>query len=435
MTICLPLGSLVPSFMLPISKEEIWTDNDGWSSPEPPTPSDSDTLWSEFSGLDDYDEDGYDSSEIIDRPRRGHPVGLSARASSRAPHPPHNQRHEARQLQAPQPGRGHLMSRSMVNVSSLPSARPQHPYGSPASQRQQQQQQQQQRANPRDQTAALATTSMATARSNQLSYRTNPPPPASYNPWWTSKQTPSLPSEESSRSGAYEDGRPPQQLLSWEYKSGRTITVKSDPGQLGTWRGKKACLLRVHVHAMAAEKMERLWVRLSFAPEHGPPGSRGPVKIFFLGPEQLYGRPTREQRLTAVGGGAHVAGGLPGVAGAGAGVQGGRATARELVHRRSLHGWSDCEDNISRATWEASEDERARKGVPSDLVLVAVVQYKSDKGLRVWAEAKAAPCKPFARKPEPRPYTVRPDGGHTDFSCWGDREWKATGMTVTLESR
>ncbi len=258
------------------------------------------------------------------------------------------------------------------------------------------------------------------------------PAPPQHHP----KSRHSSPSQsgESSPSQAYEAGHPPQQLVNWEYRGGRYITIRADRGLLGWWQGKRACLLRVHVHVSSAERVDKLRVRLSFVPQHGDPGQRGPVKVFFFGPRALYGGESVEQRLTAVGGGAKITGGMAGVLGGAIEGHGSRQTLSGVSHQQTLHGWTDCEDNISNITWEAGENGQARKGVPPDLVLAAVVQYKADKGVKVLAEARA-PSNLLHRRPEARAYTIEPDAGNAHFSEWGKREWRATGMTCELESR
>ncbi len=271
---------------------------------------------------------------------------------------------------------------------------------------------------------------LAVKKSTKQPANSPPSPQYSKKSW----KSPSLQSEESNPSLPHDDGRPPQQLLNWEYKSERYITVRADHGLLGWWYGKRACLLRFHVHISSAEKVDKLRIRLYFVPEHGAPDKRGPVSVFFLGPEALYGEDSREHKHTTIGGGASIKGGMPGIATGGIGAHGTRQSRRDVTHQQTLHGWSDCEENISRITWEVRENERTKKGVPSDLFLAAVVQYKGDKGVKVSAEAKA-PSRPLQRKPEPRTYTVKPDLGDANFSSWGERDWRVTGMTCELGSR
>jgi hypothetical protein len=240
-------------------------------------------------------------------------------------------------------------------------------------------------------------------------------------------------SAESERSQPYASGYPPQQLLNWTYR-GSKIVVRADKGELGKWQGKWACLLKFYVHVSGAEKLDRLHLCFKFMPAHDSGAPRGPIKIFAIGPEEVYGEQSVDHRVSSVGGDADVTGGMPIGASGTLGVHINRESSQDIRHQQRLHGWFDCsKKGVSRVNWEVTENGRTKTGIPSHLCLMTVVQCKSDKGIKVTASTKSPWQFKFCQAEVP--YVVQPAYGGEDFSEWDAEQWRATGMTYELETR
>jgi hypothetical protein len=210
---------------------------------------------------------------------------------------------------------------------------------------------------------------------------------------------------------------------------------------LGKWGEEPACLVIFSVHIPSAHKKSSIEIVLRFSPEHGLAEDgvpRRPVIIHAQVPDTLYGEPIMVNQGSDAGVALGLTVGLP-AAQITASGQGNTNKSSSNPQKETLVSniWYEKDEiNVSMVKWTIKENKASKNGVPSNLRLATVVQYKSNKGLKVSAQKSPGFLGRFRNGDEfGSECVITPESGDKAFKKWKDRHWVKAGVTCALKTK